>query len=93
MALAQLPTLALRGPLARWCGAEAGTSQAGARPLLVPDAGVGSVREVSAVGRSLRVATLSFFRINATGLTKLQRHTADPAAEKTRLRAFILRLG
>ena len=38
-------------------------------------------------------ARLSFFRINATGLTKLQRHTADPAAEKTRLRAFILRLG
>jgi hypothetical protein len=36
---------------------------------------------------------LSFFRINATGLTKLQRHTADLAAEKTRLRAFILRLG
>src|SRR5712692_1223471 len=36
---------------------------------------------------------MSFFRINATGLTKLQRHTADPAAEKTRLRAFILRLG
>lgn len=38
-ALAPLPALASRGPLARWCGSVAGTAQAGQRRLLVPGAG------------------------------------------------------
>jgi hypothetical protein len=39
MALAQLPALAPRGPLARSRGAEADTAPAGKRRLLVPGAG------------------------------------------------------
>lgn len=39
LALEPLPALAARGPRARWCGAGAGTAQAGARRLLVPGAG------------------------------------------------------